>query len=174
MDTQLPSREPDLHQARVYRIPDTLTNWPWPARIGPHIDKINADLNVFVKGYPQLEGKASKLLEEAETGGSCLSSQYLMCLDIFALLAFFVCCAYPSLNEGASGKPVAIQRNHNPIAQLGVAASFVIIGWLVDKIDELNGARGIRAVSDIIMDALRYPSETRPVGEHILGEISRQ
>lgn len=72
------------------------------------------------------------------------------------------------------GKPVVIHRNNNPIAQLGVAAPFVIIGWLVDKTDELNGAHGIRAVSDIIMDALRYPSKTRPVGEHILGEISRQ
>lgn len=72
MDTQLPSREPYLHQAQVYRIPDTLTNWPWPARIAPYIDKVNADLNAFIKGYPQLEGETLKVLEKSETGGSLL------------------------------------------------------------------------------------------------------
>lgn len=68
MDNQ-PSWEPDHPKARVYHIPDTLTNWPWPARMSPHIDKVNADFNASFKGYPQLEAKAAKVIEQGETGG---------------------------------------------------------------------------------------------------------
>ncbi|KAF9458119.1 isoprenoid synthase domain-containing protein [Collybia nuda] len=72
-------------------------------------------------------------------------------------IAFFVCCVYPGLDE----------------AQLDVTAIFCIIGWLVDEIIT-ESIDHVQTTSDIIMDALRDPSKSRPLEEHIIGEITRQ
>lgn len=74
------------------------------------------------------------------------------------------------------GKQIAVwQRNDDPVAQLGVVAAFCVIGWIIDKIiDESDDVRAIQVVIDIARDALRHPFKTRPVDEHVLGEISRQ
>lgn len=66
-------------------------------------------------------------------------------------------------------------RNNNPAAQLGVVAAFCTVGWLVDNIiDESYDARVVQAITDIIWDTIGHPFKSRPVDEHIVGEITRQ
>ncbi|KAF9465760.1 isoprenoid synthase domain-containing protein [Collybia nuda] len=83
IDVQQPLT-PSSSQAQLFHIPDTLTRWPWPARTSPHIDKVKADFEALIKGYPQIERKALKVLEYAQTD-------------------LIVCCVYPDLNEAQLG-----------------------------------------------------------------------
>jgi hypothetical protein len=54
-------------------------------------------------------------------------------------------------------------------------AGFATIGWLVDGIVEDSGdVQDIMSASDIILDVLGDLHKTRPLGEHVLGEIIRQ
>jgi hypothetical protein len=68
MDNQTPTLAPEQCQARVFHIPDTLTNWPWPRRMNPRYGKVKANLDEWIKRFP-LDSNAINILENAETGG---------------------------------------------------------------------------------------------------------
>ncbi|TFK47567.1 terpenoid synthase [Heliocybe sulcata] len=46
--------------------------------------------------------------------------------------------------------------------------------FLFDELSDVEDEKGVRAQADSIMDALRNPHISRPTGESILGEVTRQ
>jgi hypothetical protein len=46
--------------------------------------------------------------------------------------------------------------------------------FVFDEYSDVADEHAVRALGDIIMDALRNPDKNRPQGECVIGEIARQ
>lgn len=91
-------------EAPIFRIPDVLDQWPWPARVSPHLDKVNVALDKWLEGFPQIDAKMLKMLEQGESG-KFLFLVVLMVRFIDELSALFVSWAYPTMDEGVLNLP---------------------------------------------------------------------
>ncbi len=44
----------------VFRIPDTLTYWPWPRKINPHYEEVKAASDAWFRSFKAFGPKAQR------------------------------------------------------------------------------------------------------------------
>jgi hypothetical protein len=63
----------------------------------------------------------------------------------------------------------------NPTSEhLRTGCDLFILSFAFDEYSDTQPENAVRAMVDIIVDALSNPSKSRPSGEFILGEVTRQ
>ena len=55
-----------------------------------------------------------------------------------------------------------------------MGSDFLILLFALDEFTDVESELVVRNIVDIILDAIRNPSKSRPQGEIVIGEIARE
>ena len=53
-------------------------------------------------------------------------------------------------------------------------AALMIVFWTLDDLGDVKSSEDMKVFMDIVLDALLNPYKERPVGESVIGEITKQ
>ncbi|KAJ7123606.1 terpenoid synthase [Mycena epipterygia] len=123
----------------IIRLPDTLTQWPYPREMNAYYDEIKRESSTWLESFNAFSPKSQSAFNRCD----------------FNLLASL---AYPKA-----------ARHH-----LRSGCDLMNLFFVFDEYTDAGTAADVKALSDIVMDALHYPSTPRPEGENVVGGISRQ
>lgn len=138
-------------------LPDLEANWHWPRRVNPHTESIKPECQEWVSAFEAFTPEAQKAFDKCNFSNSAPqitkpTPTLTRNQDILTGLS------YPWLNR----------------EQLRCASDLMNLFFIFDEHSDKCAAAEVWDQVDVIMDAMRNPDKTRPVGEWIGGEVARQ
>ena len=144
---------------KIVYVPDTMSDWPWPAKLNPLCDEVEAESIAWLTSLKLHTPESFDAHNEIRAG---------------RLAAY----SYPDAPHGTYycyiSSPKHLLTNGFPLDRLRIGTDIVHMLFIIDEYTDMEPTAGVHEISDIILDALRNPDKLRPEGELSLGEMIRQ
>ena len=146
---------------KVVYIPDTMSNWPWPAKSNPLCDEVEAESIAWLASFQPYTPASQKAHNKARLGR----------------LAAFAYADAPRGKWHTRLTPILLRYSLKPFLlteRLRVGTDYMHAVFLLDAYTDMESSAGTREICDIVLDALRNTDKPRPEGELVIGEIFRE
>ena len=144
---------------KIVYVPDTMSDWPWPAKLNPLCDEVEAESIAWLTSLKLHTPESFDAHNEIRAG---------------RLAAY----SYPDAPHGTYycyiSSPKHLLTNGFPLDRLRIGTDIVHMLFIIDEYTDMEPTAGVHEISDIILDALHNPDKPRPEGELSLGEMVRQ
>nr|VWO96337.1 N/A [Ganoderma boninense] len=77
-------------------------------------------------------------------------------------------------NKGDIGRLAALVLGDAPREPVRIAADLMHLLYIADEYTDVESAAGVQEISSIILDALHNPDKPRPIGELVIGEMTKE
>ncbi|SJK98686.1 uncharacterized protein ARMOST_01955 [Armillaria ostoyae] len=145
-----------LESGIVFRLPETVANWPWPRKINPYYEEAKAESEAWFRSFEAFTPEAQRAFDRCDFSDSS-----------FSLAATWTDLSVPGLLASLAYTTATKE-------QLRTACDLMNLFFVFDEYTDNETPDVVRQYADIVKDALRDPFKPRPSNEVVLGVVAQQ
>jgi hypothetical protein len=159
-----------------FRLPDMLSNWPWPRHLNPHYDVCKEESVAWLETFHAFSPKAQQGFNLCDFSGSrstCGGRGVHLAKICQTFWPRWATRSTIKVSDCLDIKKELVNTSSLPDG-CRVGCDLMNLFFVIDHHTDIADPTGARDQANVLMDVLRNPHMGRPAGEWIGGEVARQ